>query len=152
MYGIAVNNRTNLKGTFKRLFSLFSCNALLDARMYTFTKVKLAVVGIGRQCVARRTLNAARAVSRGFASSELEEESSTSDNELYDIIISGGGMVGTAMACSLGKCYYRHIKCRATLLSSASYPFSHAVKVLSNFANAIKSFSSPNITFPPKVT
>lgn len=88
--------------------------------MYTFTKVKLAVVGIGRQCVAGRTLNAARAVSRGFATSELEEESSTSEDELYDIIISGGGMVGTAMACSLGECYYGHVKCRVTLPSSAS--------------------------------
>nr|XP_055028428.1 ubiquinone biosynthesis monooxygenase COQ6, mitochondrial [Misgurnus anguillicaudatus] len=71
--------------------------------MYTFTKVKLAAVGIGRQCFAvRRTLNGARAVSRGFACSANEKESSTSENELYDIIISGGGMVGTAMACSLG--------------------------------------------------
>ncbi|XP_051502797.1 ubiquinone biosynthesis monooxygenase COQ6, mitochondrial-like isoform X2 [Myxocyprinus asiaticus] len=69
--------------------------------MFSFTKVKLAVIGIGRQCVAVRAFNGARAVCSGFASSR-DQESITSDSELYDIIISGGGMVGTAMACSLG--------------------------------------------------
>lgn len=71
--------------------------------MFTLTKARLAVFGIGRQCVAVRALNGARAVRRGVASSERDEESSTSENELFDIIISGGGMVGTAMACSLGE-------------------------------------------------
>ncbi|XP_052009240.1 ubiquinone biosynthesis monooxygenase COQ6, mitochondrial isoform X2 [Xyrauchen texanus] len=74
----------------------------LFVKMFSFTKVKLAVIGIGRQCVSVRALNEGRAVCRGFASSSRDQESSTSDNELYDIIISGGGMVGTAMACSLG--------------------------------------------------
>ncbi|XP_016308203.1 ubiquinone biosynthesis monooxygenase COQ6, mitochondrial-like [Sinocyclocheilus anshuiensis] len=67
--------------------------------MFTFAKAKLAVLGIGRRCVALRAFSGAR---RGFASSERHEESSTSENQLFDIIISGGGMVGTAMACSLG--------------------------------------------------
>ncbi len=73
--------------------------------MFTFAKAKLAVFGIGRQCVALRALNGAQAVRniRGFASSERDESSSTSENELFDVIISGGGMVGTAMACSLGE-------------------------------------------------
>ncbi|ROL51935.1 Ubiquinone biosynthesis monooxygenase COQ6, mitochondrial [Anabarilius grahami] len=70
--------------------------------MFTLAKTRLAVFGIGRQCVAVRALNGARAVRRGVASSERDEESNTSENELFDIIISGGGMVGTAMACSLG--------------------------------------------------
>uniref|UniRef100_A0AAR2J4H6 Ubiquinone biosynthesis monooxygenase COQ6, mitochondrial n=1 Tax=Pygocentrus nattereri TaxID=42514 RepID=A0AAR2J4H6_PYGNA len=38
----------------------------------------------------------------GFSSTESEEESGKAQNDVYDIIISGGGMVGTAMACSLG--------------------------------------------------
>uniref|UniRef100_A0A8C2BHE6 Ubiquinone biosynthesis monooxygenase COQ6, mitochondrial n=1 Tax=Cyprinus carpio TaxID=7962 RepID=A0A8C2BHE6_CYPCA len=70
--------------------------------MLTFAKAKLAVLGIVRQCVALRALNGAQAVRRGFASTERDEKSSTSENELFDIIISGGGMVGTAMSCSLG--------------------------------------------------
>uniref|UniRef100_A0A8C1HNG3 Ubiquinone biosynthesis monooxygenase COQ6, mitochondrial n=1 Tax=Cyprinus carpio carpio TaxID=630221 RepID=A0A8C1HNG3_CYPCA len=70
--------------------------------MLTFAKAKLAVLGIVRRCVALRALNGAQAVRRGFASTERDEKSSTSENELFDIIISGGGMVGTAMACSLG--------------------------------------------------
>lgn len=71
--------------------------------MFTLAKARLAVFGIGRQCVAVRAFNGARAVRRGVTSSERDEESSTSENELFDIIISGGGMVGTAMACSLGE-------------------------------------------------
>ena len=30
--------------------------------------------------------------------------------ELFDIVISGGGMVGTAMACALGNCTYSEFK------------------------------------------
>ncbi len=73
--------------------------------MFTFAKAKLAVFGIGRQCAALRALNGAQAVRniRTFSSSERDKSSSTSENELFDVIISGGGMVGTAMACSLGE-------------------------------------------------
>uniref|UniRef100_A0A8C2IQC8 Ubiquinone biosynthesis monooxygenase COQ6, mitochondrial n=1 Tax=Cyprinus carpio TaxID=7962 RepID=A0A8C2IQC8_CYPCA len=67
--------------------------------MFTFAKARLAVLGTGRRCVALRAFSGAL---RGVASSESNEESSTSENQLFDIIISGGGMVGTAMACSLG--------------------------------------------------
>lgn len=71
-----------------------------SARMFTFAKARLAVLGTGRRCVALRAFSGAL---RGVASSESNEESSTSENQLFDIIISGGGMVGTAMACSLGE-------------------------------------------------
>uniref|UniRef100_A0A9J8AW81 Ubiquinone biosynthesis monooxygenase COQ6, mitochondrial n=2 Tax=Cyprinus carpio TaxID=7962 RepID=A0A9J8AW81_CYPCA len=67
--------------------------------MFTFAKARLAVLGTGRRCVALRAFSGAL---RGVASSESNEESSTSENQLFDVIISGGGMVGTAMACSLG--------------------------------------------------
>uniref|UniRef100_A0A4W4GCA6 Ubiquinone biosynthesis monooxygenase COQ6, mitochondrial n=1 Tax=Electrophorus electricus TaxID=8005 RepID=A0A4W4GCA6_ELEEL len=64
----------------------------------------LAAAGVWRRCIniTIRSLNGAKVVTRGFVSSENAEESGKADSDVYDIIISGGGMVGTAMACSVG--------------------------------------------------
>lgn len=59
----------------------------------------LAKAGVGRQCFRVRSLSRLRASSSAHTSSEHGQEG----NDVYDIIISGGGMVGTAMACSLGE-------------------------------------------------
>lgn len=64
--------------------------------MFALAKVKQAAAVVGRQCWSVRSL---RAFSTGHSSSQHGEEG----NDVYDIIISGGGMVGTAMACSLGE-------------------------------------------------
>ncbi|XP_053488752.1 ubiquinone biosynthesis monooxygenase COQ6, mitochondrial isoform X1 [Ictalurus furcatus] len=63
--------------------------------MFALAKVKQAAAVVGRQCWSVKSL---RAFSTGHSSSQHGEEG----NDVYDIIISGGGMVGTAMACSLG--------------------------------------------------
>lgn len=64
--------------------------------MFALVKVKQAAAAAGRQCVRVKSL---RAFSTAHSSCEHGEEG----NGVYDIIISGGGMVGTAMACSLGE-------------------------------------------------
>ncbi|MCI4382684.1 hypothetical protein PGIGA_G00017610 [Pangasianodon gigas] len=69
--------------------------------MFALAKVQQAAAAVGRQCVSVRSVrsvNTLRALSTGHSSSEHGEHG----NDVYDIIISGGGMVGTAMACSLG--------------------------------------------------
>ncbi|KAG7466425.1 hypothetical protein MATL_G00164600 [Megalops atlanticus] len=74
-------------------------------RMHFLTRANLALFGVGRRCIALTCTNGARTLSRGFSDSGAAkhgDESNKKENELYDIIISGGGMVGTAMACSLG--------------------------------------------------
>ncbi|KAI1895528.1 hypothetical protein AGOR_G00107180 [Albula goreensis] len=72
--------------------------------MHCLTKALLTLNGGGRCYTGLTCLNGARVLSRGFCNSGAAErgESNKNENELYDIIISGGGMVGTAMACSLG--------------------------------------------------
>ncbi|KAM6960875.1 ubiquinone biosynthesis monooxygenase COQ6, mitochondrial [Aplochiton taeniatus] len=68
--------------------------------MHSFTKTTFLLNTFGRQYVAANYLPTAKFVNRGFACAEHGQDSGK--NEVYDIIISGGGMVGTAMACSLG--------------------------------------------------
>ncbi|XP_026789770.3 ubiquinone biosynthesis monooxygenase COQ6, mitochondrial [Pangasianodon hypophthalmus] len=69
--------------------------------MFALAKVQQAAAVVGRQCVSVRSVrsvNTLRALSTGHSCSEHGEHG----HDVYDIIISGGGMVGTAMACSLG--------------------------------------------------
>lgn len=71
-------------------------------RMHCLAKVTLALQGGGGRYIGLTCLNGVRTVTRGLSNSGAGERGESNKNELYDIIISGGGMVGTAMACSLG--------------------------------------------------
>ncbi|XP_027028274.2 ubiquinone biosynthesis monooxygenase COQ6, mitochondrial isoform X1 [Tachysurus fulvidraco] len=66
--------------------------------MFVLATLKQAAAGAGRQCLSVRSVNRLRAFSTTHSSSEHRDDG----DDVYDIVISGGGMVGTAMACSLG--------------------------------------------------
>ncbi|CAG10598.1 unnamed protein product, partial [Tetraodon nigroviridis] len=66
--------------------------------IHKLTKSSLALNALGR-CLTNH-ISSLKIITRGIVS--VEQGNDTDNNEVYDVIISGGGMVGSAMACSLG--------------------------------------------------
>ncbi|XP_060790230.1 ubiquinone biosynthesis monooxygenase COQ6, mitochondrial [Neoarius graeffei] len=104
--------------------------------MFALVKVKQAAAAAGRQCVRVKSL---RAFSTAHSSCEHGEEG----NGVYDIIISGGGMVGTAMACSLG--FEPNLKGRKILLLEAG-PKKEMDKVPEVYSTRVSSISPGSAT------
>lgn len=61
---------------------------------------KVTKSSVALNALARRVTRRPSCMTRGVVS---VEPGNRSNNDLYDVIIAGGGMVGSAMACSLGE-------------------------------------------------
>lgn len=70
----------------------------VDRTMHKLSKAPLALNGLGRCFITEKHVSMVQNLRRGFLCTEQGKD------EVYDVIISGGGMVGSAMACSLGEC------------------------------------------------
>lgn len=68
--------------------------------MHKLTQKSLTLHALSRCVLGKKRSLAPKIISRGLACAEHVDDSGK--NEVYDVIISGGGMVGSAMACSLG--------------------------------------------------
>ncbi|KAF3701256.1 Ubiquinone biosynthesis monooxygenase COQ6, mitochondrial [Channa argus] len=68
--------------------------------MHKVSKATLALNGLGRCFITEKHVSAIRIFRRGLVFAK--EGNDFCKNDVYDVIISGGGMVGAAMTCSLG--------------------------------------------------
>ncbi|KAG7238560.1 hypothetical protein INR49_030833 [Caranx melampygus] len=75
--------------------------------MHKLSRAALACNGLGRCFITDKHVSAVNIIRRGLVCSEHGDDSDKKD--VYDVIISGGGMVGSAMACSLGIGAWEHI-------------------------------------------